>query len=77
MNETLRTWIESTFNVAYLFTIWGLVIAMARQRASLLPQKRDLARLFTLAFGLLALGDTGHVGFRVVGGICSATWRRR
>lgn len=67
MNETLRTWIESTFNVAYLFTIWGLVIAMARQRASLPPQKRDLARLFTLAFGLLALGDTGHVGFRVLG----------
>ncbi|MGC9398490.1 MAG: hypothetical protein ACP5HM_05070 [Anaerolineae bacterium] len=67
MNETLRLRVESTFNVAYLMTIWGLVSAMARQRARLLPQKRDLARLFTLAFGLLALGDTGHVGFRVLG----------
>jgi hypothetical protein len=53
------------FNVTYLLVIWGFVIAMVRRWSSLLPGLRPYARLFAWAFGLLALGDTGHVGFRV------------
>jgi hypothetical protein len=48
-----------------LLVIWGLVIAMVRRRSLLRPEVRSYALLFAWAFGLLALGDTGHVGFRV------------
>jgi len=58
-------WVEILFNVTYLLVIWGLVIAMIRRRSSLLPEVRSYALLFAWAFGLLACGDTGHVGFRV------------
>jgi len=64
-------WVEITFNVTYLIVIWGLVIAMWRQRHTwrrrtfLAPDVRPYANLLMWAFGLLALGDTGHVGFRV------------
>jgi hypothetical protein len=58
-------WVEILFNVVYLLVIWGLVIAMARRRSLLSPDVRSFATLFMWAFGLLALGDTGHVGFRV------------
>lgn len=67
MTETMRMWTEITFNIGYLIVIWGLVIAMTRQQTHVAPQKRENVRLFTLAFGLLALGDTGHVGFRALG----------
>jgi hypothetical protein len=58
-------WVEILFNVTYLVVIWGFVIAMYRRRAYLAPDVRPYAELFMWAFGLLALGDTGHVGFRV------------
>jgi hypothetical protein len=48
-----------------LIVIWGLVIVMLRRRHELEPETRKTADLVTWAFGLLALGDTGHVGFRV------------
>jgi hypothetical protein len=67
MSETLRIGVEVTFNVAYLVAIWGLVAAMLRHRSRVRPGDRRVAGLVILAFGLLALGDTGHVGFRVVG----------
>lgn len=67
MTEIMRMWIEIIFNLGYLIAIWGLVIAMARRSVHVASQKRELVRLFTLAFGLLALGDTGHVGFRALG----------
>jgi hypothetical protein len=57
---------EIIFNLAYLAAIWGLVMAMARQDARAGEDHRRLRRVFLAAFGLLALGDTGHVGFRVV-----------
>lgn len=66
MNETVRMWVEVVFNIAYLITIWALVIAMARRSGRLAPQNRRVGRLFLWAFALLGLGDTGHVGFRVV-----------
>lgn len=59
-------WVETLFNISYLLVIWGLVIAMARQIAQINLAKQRSARLTMWAFGLLALGDTGHVGFRVV-----------
>jgi len=65
VSESVRMWVEILFNVMYLVVIWGFVFAMARRRVSLLPEVRSYALLFMWAFGLLALGDTGHVGFRV------------
>lgn len=66
MSESLRMWVETLFNITYLLVIWGLVITMSRQIAQVNPDKQRSARLTMWAFGLLALGDTGHVGFRVV-----------
>jgi hypothetical protein len=66
MSETARMWAEISFNVCYLIAVWGLVIAMARRRYTAGPQDRAAARLVMWAFFLLALGDTGHVGFRVL-----------
>ena len=57
---------EVTFNVAYLVVVWGLVIAMARRQWAVAPEDRRVARLVMWAFAALALGDTGHVGFRVL-----------
>ena len=37
------------------------------QAPSVAPADRPVAVRFTWAFALLALGDTGHVGFRVGG----------
>lgn len=65
MSESMRMWVEVSFNIAYLVAIWGLVIAMIVRRAQVAPADRRLADLFIGAFALLALGDTGHVGFRV------------
>lgn len=65
MSESARMWMEIVFNLTYLIAIWAIVIAMIVQRHRVPPQQWSLARLFILAFGLLALGDTGHVGFRV------------
>lgn len=66
MSEAMRMWVEIGFNVAYLVAIWGLVIVMYRRRTEVAPTNRTLAALLTGAFALLALGDTGHVGFRVL-----------
>ena len=57
---------EITFNVAYLIVVWGLVAAMALRREDVRRQDRPVARRMRWAFALLALGDTGHVGFRVL-----------
>ena len=67
MSEEMRMWVEIIFNLTYLVVVWGLVIAMLRHRHELDPETRKTADLVTWAFGLLALGDTGHVGFRVWG----------
>lgn len=65
MSETTTMWMEVSFNIAYLIVIWGLVIAMLRRQPHLPDAVKPLTRLFIWAFALLALGDTGHVGFRV------------
>lgn len=57
---------ESAFNVAYLVVIWTLVVLMSQRMKQVAPEQRRVAELVRLAFLLLAFGDTGHVGFRVV-----------
>lgn len=66
MSDEMRIWTEVIFNVSYLLVIWALVIAMLRKYPAVPGENKRLSRLFILAFGLLALGDTGHVGFRVI-----------
>jgi hypothetical protein len=66
MSESARMWVEIAFNVTYLVVIWTLVVLMIRRLPTVTPADRPVALRFTWAFGLLALGDTGHVGFRVV-----------
>ncbi|MBN1121565.1 MAG: hypothetical protein JXJ17_10835 [Anaerolineae bacterium] len=66
MPESLRMWIEITFNIAYLIAIYALVILMIARRDRVAPEDRTAAALITWAFALLALGDTGYVGFRVI-----------
>lgn len=66
MSEAMRTLVEVIFNIGYLIVVWALVIAMARRQASVAPENRAVAKRVMWAFALLALGDTGHVGFRVL-----------
>jgi hypothetical protein len=66
MPASAQMWMEITFNIAYLIVIWGLVIKMFQRMPELPQETRRLAMLAAWAFGLLALGDSGHVGFRVL-----------
>ncbi|HIE56763.1 MAG TPA: hypothetical protein EYP88_00835 [Anaerolineales bacterium] len=66
MPENFRIWFETSFNVVYLAAIWYLVIAMWRNLSGVNEKDRSVAQLFLAAFALLAVGDTGHVGFRVL-----------
>lgn len=66
MSEELRILVEVLFNISYLVVVWGMVLLMATRQERVSPENRYLARLVMWAFALLALGDTGHVGFRVV-----------
>ena len=65
MSEDVRMWVEISFNIAYLIVVWGLVITMLRRRSLVAAEDQRATQLVIWAFGLLALGDTGHVGFRV------------
>lgn len=66
MSESALMWMEISFNILYLFVVWGLVIAMIRRRPAVALEDNKAANLVLWAFALLALGDTGHVGFRVL-----------
>lgn len=67
MSEELQMWMEIAFNVAYLIAVWVLVYLMAKRQPNLPDDLQAKTKPFIWAFALLALGDTGHVGFRVVG----------
>jgi len=67
MNPTFTVVLESAFNVVYLALVWGLVVLMTRGLPSVTGADRKTAGLVRLAYILLAAGDTGHVGFRVLG----------
>jgi hypothetical protein len=58
--------VEIAFNIAYLIIIWALVFAMIRSRKNVDPADKRIVDRFLAMFFLLALGDTGHVGFRVI-----------
>lgn len=65
MSEELRIYVEVGFNILYLIVVWAMNVVMS-MRMDKVPQKdRGIANLFRWAFVLLAIGDTGHVGFRV------------
>lgn len=66
MSGSAQMWMEISFNIAYLIVIWGLVITLFLRMPELVGNNRRQAQLAAWAFGLLALGDTGHVGFRVL-----------
>jgi hypothetical protein len=66
MSETARMSVEILFNIAYLVAVWGLVIAMQRNQQRVKPTDLAVAQRIKWAFALLALGDTGHVGFRII-----------
>ena len=66
MSEKMLMWIEVSFDTIYLIVVWGLVFAMFRRRSVVRPENQRVASLFLNAFALLALGDTAHVGFRVL-----------
>ena len=66
MSETALMWMEIVFDVLYLIVVWALVGLMIRQRDIVPAAQQPIARLTYWAFGLLALGDSGHVGFRVI-----------
>lgn len=66
MTESMRMWVEIIFNISYLVVVWSMVVLMAARRGTLAGSDRPVGKLVLWAFALLALGDTGHVGFRVV-----------
>lgn len=66
MTENMRVGVEILFNVCYLIVIWGIVLRMVLRQNQVTPENRRLARSILWAFALLALGDSGHVGFRVI-----------
>ncbi len=66
MSESMRMWVEVSFNITYLVVVWGLVVAMRRRQPDVPADDKTLTQPFIWAFTLLALGDTGHVGFRVL-----------
>lgn len=66
MDETTRMWVEVLFNLCYLVAIYWLVVLMFRRKAQITAVKQRQVAPLIWAFLLLALGDTGHVGFRVV-----------
>lgn len=66
MSEAMRMWVEVSFNILYLVVVWWLVAAMFARRAAVPAAEAPVARRLLAAFALLALGDTGHVGFRVL-----------
>lgn len=57
---------EIIFNVAYLTFIWAIVGLMTWRMKDVALEDQRTAEWIRLAFLLLAFGDTGHVGFRVV-----------
>lgn len=66
MSESLLLAVEIIFDVLYLMTVWVLVALMLKKRENLLEENKRIGVLFVWMFFLLALGDTGHVGFRVL-----------
>ncbi len=52
--------------MSYLLVIWTLVALFLRQVRETPQADKPVVQRLIWAFGLLALGDSGHVGFRVI-----------
>jgi hypothetical protein len=57
---------ELVFDGGYLLMLWALVGAMALRLQRIPPPARRVGGPLVLAFVLLAVGDTAHVGLRLV-----------
>ncbi len=66
MSLTSAEIMEIGFNVLYLVSIWTFVILMFLRRNQVENESKQQVNRIILMFFLLALGDTGHVGFRVI-----------
>ena len=66
MADDMRLLMEIAFNIIYLAFIWFIVILMSLKMKNVESGDLPLAQRFRLALLLLAIGDTGHVGFRVL-----------
>lgn len=66
MDLSIKEIMEILFNIVYLITLWIVVFKMFKNTNKLDIKYKKLGKLVTWTFALLAIGDTGHVGFRVV-----------
>ena len=66
-SRTIGVATELGFDAAYLLTLWALVIGLLRRLVSLQGAHRHGASSYVLAFLLLAVGDSAHVGLRLLG----------
>ncbi|MCD4802715.1 MAG: hypothetical protein K8R16_07215 [Anaerolineales bacterium] len=66
MPANFRIWFETSFNILYLSSIWWLVFLMYKNLPKVDEKTLPLAEVIVAAFALLALGDSGHVGFRIL-----------
>jgi hypothetical protein len=66
MNSSVVALFETIFDVVYLLLVWGMVILMTVKLSQVKAADLKTAKWIRLAFILLAAGDTGHVGFRVL-----------
>ncbi len=57
---------EMLFNVVYLVLLWGIVVKMFTNISNFDSKSVKFAKTLAWTFALLAIGDTGHVGFRVI-----------
>jgi hypothetical protein len=60
--RTIGVATELGFDAAYLLTLWALVLGLRRRLVPLQGAQCHCARPCVLAFSLLAVGDSAHVG---------------
>lgn len=65
MSTNLSILFEISFDIFYLLVIWALVILMYKKTTNLTSENKLVGNILKTGFLLLAIGDTGHVGFRV------------
>jgi len=66
MELSMKEIMEILFNIVYLITLWAIVFNMFKNTNKLKSKHTKLGNLVAWTFALLAIGDTGHVGFRVI-----------
>lgn len=66
MSAEMRMYVEIGFNILYLAVVWTMTVIMSLRLNQVSSADYRIANLFRWAFILLALGDTGHVGFRLI-----------